>query len=115
MSIGRMNKLQPMAPPRKPEGERVRDITPTAIRLPPDLRESLMREAAVSGRSLTAEIVERLRRSIPEPGQATVVKTGEGPPTVQFTALSGAQRALLMHFSGMQPEKQLALLTLLRR
>lgn len=83
--------------------------------MPVDLREVLEREAAVAGRSLTAEIVERLRRSVPEPGQATVVKTGEGPPTVQFTALTGAQRSLLMHFGGMPPEKQLALLTLLRR
>lgn len=104
-----------MARPQKPEGERVRDIPPMSLRMPPELREALEREAAIGGRSLTAEIVERLRRSLPEPGQATVVKTGEGQPTIQFTALSAVQRTLLMHFSGMQPEKQLALLTLLRR
>jgi len=110
-----MTKLTAMARPRKPEGERVRDIPPLSLRLPLDLREALEREAAVLGKSLTSEIVERLRRSLPEPGHATVVKSGEGTPTIQFTALSGSQRALLMHFSGMPPEKQLALLTLLRR
>lgn len=104
-----------MAPPKKPEGQRARDISPTALRLPQDLRELLERECAVNGTSMSAEVVRRLRASFPEPGRAVVVGAGDGAQSIQFTALTGSQRALLMHFGLMPPEKQLALLTLLKR
>lgn len=104
-----------MAPPKKPEGERVRDIKPLPLRLPVDLRELIERECAISGSSLSAEIIRRLRLTFPEPGRAVIVKSGQAEPRIEFAALTGSQRALLMHFGALPPEKQLALLTLLKR
>lgn len=104
-----------MAHARKSDLEQARDIPPTGVRLPPDLREDLKRAAVANGRSLSQEITQRLRSTFAEPGRAVVVDTLDGPPTVQFKALTGSQRALLMHFGLLPPEKQLALLTLLKR
>lgn len=42
---------------------KARDISPTGVRLPPDLRERLSEVAEANNRSLSAEIVARLERS----------------------------------------------------
>ena len=39
---------------------------PTSVRLPEDLRERLDATASLSGRSISAEIVERLERTFPK-------------------------------------------------
>lgn len=97
-----------MGRPPKPEGERIRDLPPTVLRLPTELRDRLAREAAVNGVSLSGEIVRRLKASLPD---AEGVE-GQRP---QFAEITPGQRSLLVHFSGMPPEKQLALLTLLKK
>lgn len=106
-----------MARPKKPDGERARDIPPTGIRLPADLRELLERECAVSGSSLSAEIVRRLRSTFPEQGRASgaVAAGGDTRAELQFASLTSSQRSLLMLFGLLPPEKQLALLTLIKR
>lgn len=93
---------------------RGRDVPPTGVRLPPDLRDRLTREAAINGRSLSAEIINRLQASMsgaPTSGRAAQ----EAAPTYSQPALDDSQRLLLTLFSAMPPERQLALLTLLRR
>lgn len=79
-----------------------------------------MRLAAINLRSLNQEIVQRLQASIDQArGQqrqrstATVVHTNEALAT--DPAQSDAHRQLTSMFDGMTPDKQLALLTLLRR
>lgn len=92
---------------------RGRDVAPTGVRLPPDLRDQLVREAAINGRSLSAEIIFRLKSSVPLDGPATRTaadRDGHYGPT-----LDDSQRQLVTLFSALPPEKQLALLTLLRR
>lgn len=109
-----------MARPKKPEGERARDIPPTGIRLPADLREQLERECAINGTSLSSEIVRRLRSTFPQVVTTGVAVSPTGAVTplrqeVQPAALSPSQRSLLQLFSQLPPEKQLALLTLIKR
>ena len=117
-----------MARPRKPEGDRASNISPTGVRLPPDLRNMLQREAVINGRSLSHELTVRLRASF-EPGEfaarmshvrALEVRSahyvGEsGPLGTPAAPLGDSQRLLLSYFNGLTPDKQLALLTLLAR
>lgn len=97
----------------------MRDIPPTGVRLPPALREKLQREAHINGRSLSSEITMRLRQTLE--GQQPMPQTGrveEPPPAGPYApapALSDSQRLLLGLFGALPPEKQLALLTFLRR
>ena len=102
-----------------PAKQKIRDIPPTAVRLAPEVRHALAREAAINGRSLHAEIVLRLRKSL------GVVAGDDTPPTehavrdtvagAYFTqALADSERAMLAVFRGMSPEKQLALLSLFK-
>ena len=76
-----------------------------------------MRQATISGRSLSQEITHRLQASL------GVLSTYSAPPAyhvaepgpaVQKT-LSDAHRQLTVLFDALTPDKQLALLTLLRR
>lgn len=99
-------------------------IAPTTIRIPPDLREDLQREANLNGRTLSAEIVERLRNSL-KGRQISVVEalnTGEsalafstGPAPVAELHRNNTHRLLITLFDALPPEKQLALLTVLKR
>ncbi|MCV2349325.1 Arc family DNA-binding protein [Paucibacter sp. Y2R2-4] len=106
---------------------KVSDIPPTTLRLPPDLRDQLLREATINGRSLNQEIMIRLKLSTdPGPGDPgalamqqelrdlrnQVMHGVESPATQK---LSDSERMLLVLFATMPPEKQLSLLTLLRR
>lgn len=99
---------------------KVSDIAPTTLRLPPELRDVLVREAAMNGRSLSQEITYRLKASTQaarnkrEHGAAVVA---EEPRGAGFAGqmLSDAQRQLLSVFDALTPDRQLALLTLLKR
>lgn len=92
---------------------KVRDLAPTAVRLAPEIRASLMREAAINGRTLHAEIVLRLSRSL-QPATPGVHAHGKPGPADPVTALTDGDRALLTVFRKLSPEKQLALLSLLK-
>jgi hypothetical protein len=103
----------------------------TGVRLPPDLRDALTREAFIHQRSLTQEILSRLRASFSEPevqarveamhrlaDQGTIAGTlraSERPAGGVPAALGESQRLLLTYFNALPPDRQLALLTLLRR
>lgn len=89
----------------------MRDLPPTAVRLAPELRHDLAREAAINGRSLHGEIVHRLRGSLAG-GKPTGRAVAEGSPN--YTELSDSERALLTLFRKLSPEKQLSLLALLK-
>lgn len=117
-----------MGRPRKPEGTRVSDVVAIGVRLQPDLRSQLEREAAINGRSLSAEILARLRASLDNPelanrlAHARAMEVGsaflvaEPPPQGSpVPPLGDAQRMLLSLFAALPPDKQLALLTFLRR
>lgn len=94
------------------DGQRVSDIAPTTLRLPPALRTALQREAAINGRSLSQEIITRLLESVqPATGHPTVLHTGERLPAAPQP--SDAQRRLVVLFNALSPEQQLALLTLI--
>jgi hypothetical protein len=91
---------------------KVRDLPPTAVRLDPELRHALAREAAINGRSLHGEILQRLKRSLlsMKPG-----KLAANEPMAPYAVLSDQERALLSLFRRLSPEKQLALLSLLKQ
>lgn len=46
----------------------VKDIAPTGVRLPPELKEILKLAAKQEGRSLNSELIKRLERSLKEDG-----------------------------------------------
>ena len=100
---------------------KARDIPPTTLRLDPELRDELLRQATINGRSLTKEIEQRLRDSFAaalreySPGKARVLMTEEPSATAQRKAMPEAHRQLLALFEALTPDRQLALLTLLRR
>lgn len=103
---------------------KVSDLSPTTLRLQPDLLDRLKREAAMNNRSLSQEAEYRLRHSFHYAAApaASPVPTGEGPGTLTDVSLAHAeqllteaQRRLLSLFDAMPPEKQLALLTVLRK
>jgi hypothetical protein len=91
---------------------KVRDLPPTAVRLSPELRHELAREAAINGRTLHGEIVQRLRGSIEKKGGKAHGVQEHRPDYLAET--TDSERALLTLFRGLSPEKQLALLSLLK-
>jgi hypothetical protein len=71
----------------------------------------------MNGRSLSQEITRRLQMSLAAVGTYTpspAYHVAEPVPTMQHT-LSDAHRQLTSLFDALTPDKQLALLTLLRR
>jgi hypothetical protein len=103
-----------------PTREKIRDIPPTTLRLAPDLRDQLMREASMSGRSLSREIEIRLRASVGgqsqvKPPKSQPVHVAEQRAGYVDPALTDAQRQLVALYEALTPDKQLALLTLLKR
>lgn len=100
--------LAPMEPVK------LRDIPPFSLRLHPELRTTLQREADIHGVTLHAEILQRLRVSLGGVGEAyQAPQRAEG--AASGLAIGDAQRMLLGLFDAMPPDKQLALLTVLRR
>lgn len=109
---------------------KARDIAPTGVRLPPALRDELVRQSTINGRSLSQEITVRLTASLREPGAAAHIAPTSGTRgelTNALTlgskeheeqygrALSEVHRQLNALFDALTPDKQLALLTLLKR
>ena len=92
---------------------KVRDIAPFGLRLPPELRQALEREADIHNRSLTAEIIERLKRSL-EPQHAGRRGTHAAAPEGVYEPASDVERAMVAVFRRLPPEKQLALLSLFK-
>lgn len=88
------------------------DIAPFGLRMQAELKEILDRQAKINGRSLNAEIVDRLRKSIEPP-----IRTEGGHKIEQVQSnygpeINDIERQLLMIFRRMPVEKQLALLSL---
>jgi hypothetical protein len=110
-----VNKLARMATPRA--RTKVSDIAPTTLRLPPDVRDGLVREATLSNRSLSQEITYRLQRSLQAQRGAQGAFEAREPeaPASGYAALADEQRLLLALYGALPPDKQLALVTLLRR
>lgn len=107
-----------MARPAKTDVDRSREVTPTGIRIPLDLRAALEREAGINGRTLSGEIIRRLKLSLEVNHVSTVLHTGESKPAQSPAAqrpMTDHQRMLLGLFDSLSPEKQLALLTVLKR
>lgn len=94
----------------------MREISPFGIRMPPDLKDALLRESRLAGRSLNQELILRLQASLesPTPLKAQNGYTiGEGVATYGDT-ISDIEKQLLAVFRRLPPEKQLALLSLFR-
>ncbi|WP_290906259.1 hypothetical protein [Aquabacterium sp.] len=83
------------------------------MRLDPQLRHALAREAAINGRTLHGEIVQRLRQSVGEVVTGPAYALMEGRPPYE-NELPDTERAMLTLFRGLSPEKQLALLSLFK-
>lgn len=91
-------------------GRMAKDPFPTFnLRMPPDLRQHLARECGLSGRSMNAEIIHRLRVSLAPP-RADMVQEPGG----EYAPQNDLERALLTVFRRLSPEKQLALLSLFK-
>lgn len=63
------------------EGEKfkARDVQPTVLRIHPELRQQLMRIAAINGRSLSKEINQRLLESLKNSGDKVEAVSPETP------------------------------------
>ena len=96
----------------------VRDIPAYKLRMKPQLRERLEKEAAINGRSFHAELLNRLEASlslqdaVQKRGYSSKGKVAE--PSNDSTAISDSERAMLAMFRRWGPEKQLALLSLFK-
>jgi hypothetical protein len=109
-----------MGRPAKAEGTRARDVSPTGVRLAPNLRDALLRAAEINRRTLSAEITLRLAQSIAaERGPAAPAGHHVAEPLpaspMHPPALTDLQRQALATFDALAPDRQLALLALLRR
>lgn len=87
------------------------------LRLPSELKAELMRAAAINGRKVTTEVIDRLQKS--RLVDAGYTATTGNPPALTndkgpARPYSGLDQAMLEVFQRLTPEKQLALLSLLR-
>ena len=90
----------------------IRNINPFGLRMRPELKEILDREAKINGRSLNAEIVDRLTRSLETPTSTQNGYTSQQPVASYTPEITYIEQRLLDVFRRMPPEKQLALLSL---
>lgn len=94
---------------------------PTVVRLDAETRAQLVKLAELNGRSLSKEIIVRLLASLnakqtglPHIGH-DVVGTRETPTEYKTSAeVTTTERAMLLVFRSLPPEKQLALLSLFK-
>ncbi len=89
----------------------------TGVRMHPDLKERLIRESKISGRSLNTEIINRLQTSLdaaPPYAAMTIGIAEPGQGSSNTVQLSDHERQLLTEFKRLPVEKQLALLSLLK-
>lgn len=89
---------------------KIRDLPPFGLRIEPALRHQLQREAEINNRSLSAEILSRLRDSLARQQQG-YRELHAAQPTPDAPPMSDAERAMLATFRRMPVEKQLALLS----
>ena len=91
------------------------DINPFGLRMPPELKKTLEKEAAINGRSMNAEIVNRLQLSVEQQRNQTPdsYRVAEDSP-LPYQARDDHERAMLSLFRRLSPEKQLALLSLFK-
>lgn len=88
------------------------DLLAFHVRMPEEVKQRLEKQAKINGRSLNSEIVDRLKSSL--------AKVTGGPPKVgqespaYAVQLPDIERQLLTYFRDLAPEKQLALLSLLK-
>jgi plasmid stability protein len=87
------------------------------IRIPEQLKAELHREAAIHGRSLTSEVNIRLKASLQQGAtdisEQHMVRERAASWPAQG-ALTDAERVLVSQYKRLSPEKQLALLSLLK-
>lgn len=94
---------------------KTRDINPFGLRMQPELKDLLDREAKISGRSLNAEIVHRLQLSIDNQEKPKSSYTVAQQAAPGYTPdLNDIERQMISIFRRMPPEKQLALLSLFK-
>ncbi len=87
------------------------------VRMPPDMKEALGREARINGRSLNSEIVERLRLSLAPQPPAVGLRSEDSAARLDAYArssLTDPERSMLTLFRRFSPEQQLALLSLFK-
>ena len=92
----------------------MRETAPFGVRMPEELKGALAREAKIHGRSLNSEIVHRLKASLGEAEPAGHAYTLQQDRRQGYDdSITDAERRLLVVFRALEPEKQLALLSLL--
>ena len=92
-----------------------RDYPMFGLRMPPELRDQVSREAKINGRSLNGEIVDRLKKSLERPIHAASGHKVEEPQVGAYgnaPNITDTERQLLTIFRRLPVEKQLALLSL---
>jgi hypothetical protein len=105
-----------------PTNYKVRELQPTLLRLNPELRHRLMKDAKANGRSLTKEIELLLQEAVERrdgPGyekqpRLRAIPANEPGPDGPVMELTELQSAMLVVFDRLGPEKQLALLSLFK-
>ena len=91
----------------------IREQSAFHVRMPEELKQQLEKESKINGRSLNAEIVNRLKTSLEK--QASGHRVSEpGGTGYQLPELTDAERQLLGIFRNMPPTKQLALISLFK-
>lgn len=93
---------------------KAREINPFGLRLPPEVKQVLEREAEANHRSLNAEVVSRIKMTLEGPLPRAAPTAREANPVSYGEMLSDTERAMLAVFRGMSPERQLALLSLFK-
>lgn len=89
-----------------------RDYPMFGLRMPPDLKDKISREAKINGRSLNLEIVERLKKSLDPSIRSARQNNVEQSPATYTPEITDIERQLLTIFRRLPVEKQLALLSL---
>lgn len=124
MKFEGVSLLEPVMSTRPDAPKKAREnVPPTGVRLPATLRDELLREATIERRTLSQEIIETLKlglqakRGTEGPSPKVLAANEPRPPPLHPApqGLSDQQRMLLSAFDALPPDKQLGLLTLLKR
>lgn len=84
------------------------------VRMPPELKTALERESKINLRSLNAEIVDRLTRSLEKrKASSGAAETQTDITASQQSDITDLERQLLALFRAQRPDKQLALIAVL--
>lgn len=97
--------------------EMTRETPQFGLRMPPDLRDLIEKEAKINGRSINAEIVSRLRASLENATAVSGSYQAKEPSYAEQNKgaeLSEIERHLIAVFRRMPVEKQLALVSLFK-